>query len=116
TASETVAVSKVRTHGRSARALLRDALKFRVRRVRAGCVTTLMVHPPLNYAQAMTSGLLQGGDAAGPGRLRRALAGGLSLLGVARDLAAVPALAFAVLFHTRGRFELCIAQGPWEAA
>jgi glycosyltransferase involved in cell wall biosynthesis len=116
TAEEIVVATKVRTHGRSLLALARDSLRFCVRSTNAGRVTTLAIHPPLNYAQALAAGLVQGRLGAQPSRLRRWFAHTLSLLGMARDLVLVPAFVFVLLTRTRGAFDLCVAQGPWEAA
>jgi glycosyltransferase involved in cell wall biosynthesis len=115
-ADETVVVTKVRAHSRSLGALLRDALAFRVRCSAAGRVTTLAVHPPLNYAHAIASGLVHAPLEARPSWLRCFAAGALSLLGIARDVALVPAFVLVILARTRGSFEVCVAQGPWEAA
>lgn len=113
---ETVIVGKTKVTDRSFRAVVRDALSWRVEARVEGRVTTLALHPPLNYAQALAAGLVQGEIVRRPGPARRLLATVLSLLGIARDVLLVPSFVLAVLMHTRGKFELCLVEGPWAGS
>ncbi len=115
-ADETVVVFRERAMGRGLRAMLADSLSFRIREIPGGEGATIAVHPPLNYAQAVAAGLVQGRLDATPSPARRALSAVLSLAGIARDLVLVPAMTFAAARRTRGDFDLCIAEGPWSAA
>ncbi len=110
---ETVIVSKAKVMDRSWRAVARDALTWRVDSTREGRVTTLSMHPLLNYAQALAAGLVQGEIVRKPRWHRRLLASLLSLAGIARDLLLVPSFVATVLLKTRGRFDLCQVEGPW---
>jgi glycosyltransferase involved in cell wall biosynthesis len=110
---ETVIVSKTKVMDRSLRAVVRDALTWRIHSSREGSVTTLALHPLLNYAQALAAGLVQGEIVRRPTFARRALASLLSLAGIARDLLLVPSFVLAVLLKTRGTFDLCLVEGPW---
>jgi len=110
---ETVIVSKTKVMDRSWRAVVRDAFTWRVETSRDGTVTTLALHPPLNYAQALAAGLVQGEILRRPGLPRRLTASLLSLAGIARDLLLVPSFVLAVLKHTRGTFDVCLVEGPW---
>lgn len=38
----------------------------------------------------------------------------LSFIGIARDLCVAPAFVLAALRHTRGRFDICLVEGPWS--
>jgi glycosyltransferase involved in cell wall biosynthesis len=110
---DVLVVSKVKVLDRSPRALLRHALRCSIRSSRSGHVTTLTLHPPLNYAQALAAGLVQGAVVDPPRWPRRALASALSLLGIARDLLIAPSFLAAVLLETRAPFDLCVVEGPW---
>jgi len=115
-ADETVVAMKVRNRGRSLRELVRDSVTFRVEESRHGRVRILAVDPLLNYAHAMGAGVVHGQLGARAGRARSLVATALSLLGIARDVVLVPAFVTTLLARTRGTFDVCVAQGPWEAA
>jgi glycosyltransferase involved in cell wall biosynthesis len=112
-ADETLVVSKVKVMDRRWWAVLRDALRVGVERRSVDGVRMLSLHPPLNYAQALAAGLVEGSVVQRPGRLRRALATGLSALGIVRDALLVPSFVATVLAGSRGRYDLCLADGPW---
>lgn len=112
--TETVIVTKVKITDRAARSVLRDALHFGAQVSRAGSITTIALHPPLNYAQALAAGLVQGAIVERPPLWRRALATLLSLAGIIRDLVLVPSFVLTVLVKGGGRFDLCIVEGPWS--
>ena len=114
--SETVIVTKVKITDRAARSVLRDALRFSATATRSGTITTIALHPPLNYAQALAAGLVQGSIVEQPPLWRRTLATLLSLAGIARDLVLVPSFVFTVLVKAGGRFDLCVVEGPWSGA
>lgn len=114
--SDTVIVTKVKVTDRGARSLLRDALRFSATVSRSGSTTTIALHPPLNYAQALAAGLVQGSIVERPPLWRRATATLLSLAGVARDLVLVPSFVLTVLAKGGGRFDLCLVEGPWSGA
>ena len=110
---ETVIVSKVKVLDRSWRAVVRDALTFHAHVTHEGSQTLIALHPPLNYAQALAAGLVQGSIVRGPSLARRWAAGALSAAGILRDFLLVPSFVLAVLFKSRGRFDLCLVEGPW---
>jgi len=114
--SETVIVTKVKVTDRAAQSLLGDALRFSARLSRCGSTTTIALHPPLNYAQALAAGMVQGSVAERPPLWRRAVATLLSLAGIARDLVLVPSFVLTVLAKGGGRFDLCLVEGPWSGA
>lgn len=114
--TETVLVTKVKTLDRSLRAFVRDALRWSISERRDGAVRILRLHPFLNYAQAMAAGLVQGEVLEQPPRHRRVLAAALSVCGIARDVFLIPAFVCAVLFKTRGTFDVCVAENPWTGA
>lgn len=114
--AETVLVTKVKTLDRSLRGFMGDALHWSIAERRNGAVRILRLHPFLNYAQAMAAGLVQGEMLERPPWHRRVLATALSVCGIARDLFLVPAFVCAVLFKTRGTFDVCVVENPWTGA
>jgi len=129
-AHETVVFSKIQNTDRAWPAMARAALVPAVRRAEyrpMPLIRLWMVNPPLNYPHALAGGLVQGalvqgalvqGDAAA-GRvhlLRPVLAALLSAVGILRDVLIVPSLLAAVLWRTRGRFDICVVEGPWSGA
>ncbi len=111
--AETVVVTKVKVLDRSLSALMRDALRCSATVEHQGKVTTVALHPPLNYAQALAAGIVQGDLTRPPSVARRALATALSLLGILRDAMLVPSFVVTVLVKTRGTFDVCVVDGPW---
>ncbi len=93
-------------------AVLRDALRWRVETLDEGRV--LAVDPLFNPCTGLKSNLDVAAARPGAGSrlaLRRRLVGLLSPLGLLRDLAVIPA--FVAVAWRCGRFDLCIAYGPW---
>lgn len=115
-ADEVVVATKARPTGRGVDGFLADALSYEVAEWQEGNVRTLAIHPPLNYAHATAAGRLHAETLHHPGRLARGAASALSLLGTARDVVLVPSFLTAILTRTGGTFDVCLAQGPWEAA
>lgn len=114
--SELVVVTKVRATGRGLRAVLADALCFGATVSRRGATTTIALRPPLNYAQALAAGMVQGSVVERAPAWRRAAAPVFSLAGILRDLLLVPSFVLAVLVRGGGRFDLCLVEGPWSGA
>src|SRR5487761_2741925 len=110
---ETVVVTKVKVLDRSFGSLLRDALRCSAKVTRQDTVTTIALHPPLNYAQAFAAGIVQGELLHRPSLARRTLATALSLLGMFRDAMLVPSFVLTVFVKTRGTFDVCVVDGPW---
>lgn len=112
---ETVVVSKVKHLDRSPRAVLRHACRWTVREKSSGGVRTILFSPPLNYPQALASGVAEGRAGVRGRPHRRWLAATLSACGIARDAVLAPAFVATALARTRGRFDLCIADNPFSA-
>ncbi len=111
----TLSLTLTQNTSRAQLAVLRDALSWRVERLAGGAVIGIdpLFNPCTGLKTNLDAAALQG-PRAGPGAaLRRRVVGSLSPLGVLRDLAIVPAFVAQALRH--GRFDLCIAYGPWAA-
>lgn len=119
---DTVSMTLAQNVSRRPWAVLRDTLSWRTHRSGDGAV--VRIDPPFNPCTGLQTDLESARAAAAacsprPARpsfgrraARRAVAM-LSPLGVLRDLPLVPA--FFVHAIGRGRFDLCIAYGPWAA-
>lgn len=139
-AHETVVFSKVQQTDHRLPAMLRAALQPAVRRATyqpMPLIRLWMVNPPLNYPHALAGSLVQvslaqdlehgaahgmpchplaqlaqGVNAAG----RSLVAAACSVAGILRDLVLAPTLLAAVLWRTRGCFDICVVEGPWSGA
>jgi glycosyltransferase involved in cell wall biosynthesis len=107
---ETLSLTLAQNTVRSPGAVLRDSLSWRV--VRSDDGRVVCIDPPLNPCTGLESNL--GPSKGGGGASFKAfVVRALSPLGVLRDLTIVPAFLLHALGH--GRFDLCIAYGPWAA-
>lgn len=115
----TLTLTLTQNTGRGLRAVLRDTLSWRVAPLADGLRA---IDPPFNPCTGLkTNADAQAGQAAAaehgtPRRFTQAgrcLVAGASPLGLLRDLPIVPAFVIEALRH--GRFDLCIAYGPWAA-
>lgn len=93
--------------------VLRDTLRWRVERLGDDWIS---VDPPCNPCTGLKTDAdaAAGAGAAGSDVRRRRVIAGFAPLGVLRDLPVIPAFVLEALRH--GRFDLCIAYGPWAAA
>ncbi|UUX94794.1 glycosyltransferase family 4 protein [Aquabacterium sp. J223] len=108
---ETLSLTLAQNTARSPGAVLRDSLSWRVAHSDDGRV--VRIDPPLNPCTGLETNLATGKGDGGAPSMRRLVVRWLSPLGVLRDLTIVPA--FLVHALRRGRFDLCIAYGPWAA-
>ncbi len=104
------------------RQLLRDALVPHAEVYERDGVHYVEVNPLFNHYQGLarevagTAGDLPGETAAGPGIPRQLVFRLLSGLGLLKDLAVIGSLCWFGLRRVPGRFEACVAVGPWAAA
>ena len=117
---ETLSLTLAQNTSRTPWAVLRDSLSWRVQSSDANLV--IRIDPLLNPCTGLQTNLADDGHLAAPGSgigpekaryAKRRLVSVLSPLGVLRDVTIIPTF----LLHAvrLGRFDLCIAYGPWAA-
>lgn len=107
----TLSLTLAQNTSRALRDLLRDAFTWRV--TRSADAMVVRVDPLLNPCTGLHSNVLcaQQAQPSFTGRLRSWVLSLLAPLGVLRDVAIIPAFLFYAL--RCGRFDICIAYGPW---
>lgn len=117
----TLSLTLAQNTSRAAGAVIFDALSWRTQW--SDQQRVLRIDPWLNPCTGLQTNLAAPAQAAstpgldhGPGLTRR-IVKTLSPLGVLRDLTIIPTFLLHALWHTvsRGKFDLCIAYGPWAA-
>lgn len=108
---ETLSLTLAQNTSRARKDLLRDAFTWRV--IRHPNEPVVCIDPLLNPATGLHTNAVVASQTRPSltSRLRSRIIGFLSPLGVLRDLAIIPA--FFTYAVRRGRFDICIAYGPW---